>query len=144
MALTFSRSFISDTTLSYNNYAEALKEWSNVLGVSQTATASNDPQSGYTKTQYGCSVIGYSGAGVGHTVPVHESIDLAWFGITSGGVEGCYFSGGTTTTPTSSTVRPSSSTPGNTPVSSTPVVTPPTSSAPPSTGTAAHWAQCGG
>lgn len=33
-------------------------------------------------TTYGTEVVGYSAAGVGHTVPVHETIDLAWFGIT--------------------------------------------------------------
>ncbi|KIM23750.1 carbohydrate esterase family 1 protein [Serendipita vermifera MAFF 305830] len=71
----------NDNTLNYNNYAEALKEWSNVLGVSLTSTTSNDPQSGYTKSTYGSVLVGYSASGVGHTVPTHESIDLAWFGI---------------------------------------------------------------
>ncbi|KIM34197.1 carbohydrate-binding module family 1 protein [Serendipita vermifera MAFF 305830] len=129
-----------DTTLSYNNYGEALKQWSNVLGVSQTATASNDPQSGYTKSQYACSLIGYSAAGVGHTVPIHESIELAWFGITSGGVSGCSATTPVSTTPgvsTSSTTRPAST-------SSTPVTPVSTTSSPTTGGTAAHWAQCGG
>lgn len=61
----------------------ALKEWSNVLNLSLTKTVSNTPQSGYTQSVYGdgTALVGYSGQGVGHTVPVHESIDLAWFGL---------------------------------------------------------------
>lgn len=72
-----------DTTLYYPNYGEEIKEWTNVFGLSQTATTTtqNNPQSGYTKTTYGSEVVGYSAAGVGHTVPVHETVDLAWFGI---------------------------------------------------------------
>jgi acetylxylan esterase len=67
--------------------AETMKEWSDVLGVSLTKTNSNTPQSGYTQTIYGdgtqatAQLVGYSAAGVGHTVPVHESMDLAFFGI---------------------------------------------------------------
>ncbi|KAE9402820.1 alpha/beta-hydrolase [Gymnopus androsaceus JB14] len=73
----------ADTTLYYPNFGEEIKEWTNVFGLSQTATTTtqNDPQSGYTMTTYGSQVVGYSAAGVGHTVPVHETIDLAWFGI---------------------------------------------------------------
>jgi acetylxylan esterase len=29
----------------------------------------------------GTQVVGYSAQGVGHTVPIHETMDLAWFGI---------------------------------------------------------------
>lgn len=67
--------------------AEAMKEWSNVLGLSAPKTAANTPQSGYTQTIYGdgtaatAQLVGYSASGVGHTVPVHESMDLAFFGI---------------------------------------------------------------
>jgi len=71
----------ADTLLSYPNYAEELKQWSNVLNVSLTATNQNNPQSGYTQSVYGTQLVGYSAAGVGHTVPVHETVDLAWFGI---------------------------------------------------------------
>ncbi|KIK63579.1 carbohydrate esterase family 1 protein [Collybiopsis luxurians FD-317 M1] len=74
----------ADTTLYYPNYGEEIKQWTDVFGLSQTPTTTtqNDPQSGYTMTTYGSEVVGYSAAGVGHTVPVHETIDLAWFGIT--------------------------------------------------------------
>ncbi|KUJ10543.1 alpha/beta-hydrolase [Mollisia scopiformis] len=79
----------ADNTLHYPNYAEAMKEWSNVLALTTSKTASNTPQSGYTQTIYGdgtsatAQLVGYSAAGVGHTVPVHESMDLAFLGITS-------------------------------------------------------------
>lgn len=73
----------SDTTLYYANLAEALKEWSNVLDVPFSKNVSNTPQSSYTQMVYGdgTKLIGYSAQGVGHTVPVHETVDLAWFGI---------------------------------------------------------------
>ncbi|KAK7446363.1 hypothetical protein VKT23_014569 [Stygiomarasmius scandens] len=72
-----------DNTLLYPNFNEEIKEWTNVLGVSQTpsTTTQNNPSSGYTKTTYGNVVVAYSAANVGHTVPVHETIDLQWFGI---------------------------------------------------------------
>lgn len=66
---------------------ESLKQWSNVLGLTTSKTASNTPQSGYTQTIYGdgdsntANLVGYSGQGVGHTVPVHEAADIAFFGI---------------------------------------------------------------
>lgn len=74
---------LSDQTLFYPNYGEEIKQWTDVFGLSQTPTTSaqNNPQSGYTMTTYGTEVVGYSAAGVGHTVPVHEANDLAWFGI---------------------------------------------------------------
>ncbi|TVY81090.1 putative acetylxylan esterase A [Lachnellula suecica] len=77
----------ADNTLHYPNYAETMKQWSNVLAVDLSKTTSNSPQSGYTQIIYGngttatASLVGYSAAGVGHTVPVHETMDLAFFGI---------------------------------------------------------------
>ncbi|KAI1391473.1 carbohydrate esterase family 1 protein [Hypoxylon trugodes] len=77
----------SDGTLRYPNYQETLKEWSNVLGLTTSADKTNTPQSGYTQTIYGdgdaatAQLVGYSAQGVGHTVPVHEAQDLAFFGI---------------------------------------------------------------
>jgi len=79
----------ADNTLHYPNYQETLKEWSDVMGISKTGDKANTPQSGYTQTIYGdgttttAQLVGYSAQGVGHTVPVHESMDLAFFGITS-------------------------------------------------------------
>ncbi|KAG8936316.1 hypothetical protein FRC00_009176 [Tulasnella sp. 408] len=111
------RYLTGDTTLYYPNLQQEILEWTNVLGVSSTATTTtqNDPQSSYTHTSYGCVVQAYSAAGVGHTVPVHESIDLQWFGITPGGPS-CV--GGTTTT----TTTPNGGT-TTTPISTTPKTT---------------------
>jgi acetylxylan esterase len=73
-----------DTVLYYENLAQELLQWSNVLGVSFAKNNTNTPQSGYTQIVYGdgTHLIGYSALNVGHTVPVHETTDLAWFGIT--------------------------------------------------------------
>ncbi|KZV91662.1 putative acetylxylan esterase [Exidia glandulosa HHB12029] len=82
----------ADDTLAYPNYAQTLLEWTNVLNVPQapTTTTVGDPDAAYTKTVYGDAtnpeVIGYSGEGVGHTVPVHETFDLAFFGIDMGDI----------------------------------------------------------
>lgn len=56
----------------------------NVLGISFTKNVTNNPQSGYTQMVFGdgTQYVGYSAQGVGHTVPVHESLVLDWFGIT--------------------------------------------------------------
>ncbi|KAG8888306.1 hypothetical protein FRB98_007964, partial [Tulasnella sp. 332] len=120
-----------DTTLYYENYSQEILQWTTVLGVSSTPTTTlqNDPQSGYTETTYGSVVIGYSAAGVGHTVPVHETIDLAWFGITGGGST---TSTGPTTISTSPTTTP------------TTTMTSTSASTVTDTDTAAHWGQCGG
>lgn len=127
-----------DTTLYYPNYGEEIKEWTNVFNVSQTPTSTvqNDPQSGYTMTLYGPNVVGFSAQGVGHTVPVHETIDLAFFGITGAVAGSPPVSGSGSGTGTgSTTVAPPSS-----PTTSS---TPPSSSAP-AAGTVAHYGQCGG
>ncbi|KAI9170647.1 carbohydrate esterase family 1 protein [Paramyrothecium foliicola] len=71
----------SDDIVVYHNYLEQLKEWSNVLGVSFTRNVTNSPQSGYTQTTYGASLVGYSARGVGHVVPQHPVQALAWFGL---------------------------------------------------------------
>ncbi|KAI9055106.1 hypothetical protein LZ554_000071 [Drepanopeziza brunnea f. sp. 'monogermtubi'] len=73
----------ADTTLSYSNLAETLKQWSNVLDVAFTKNTTDTPEAGYTEMVYGdgTKLRGYSAEGVGHSVPVHETVDLAWFGI---------------------------------------------------------------
>jgi acetylxylan esterase len=118
-----------DTTLYYANFGEELKQWSNVLGVSFSNNETNTPISGYTKMVYGdgTKLIGISCYNVGHTPPVREDDDIAWFGIPG--------SGTTTTIVTSSTSVPTTS---NTIAPTT------TTSSPKSTSTAQHWGQCGG
>jgi acetylxylan esterase len=42
-----------DTTLFYPNFGEEIKQWTNVLGVSQTPAFTDHPQSTWTRTRYG-------------------------------------------------------------------------------------------
>jgi acetylxylan esterase len=74
----------ADTLVTYPNLGEQLKEWSTLLGVQFSSNVTNTPQSGYTKMVYGdgTKLVGYSAAGVGHTVPVNRDLDMAWFGLT--------------------------------------------------------------
>jgi len=43
----------ADTTLRFPNFGEEIKQWTNVLGVSQTPAMTDTPQSGWTPTRYG-------------------------------------------------------------------------------------------
>ncbi|KAK2048086.1 PHB depolymerase family esterase [Colletotrichum somersetense] len=65
------------------NLGEQLKEWSTIHNVSFTTNVTNSPDPGYTRIIYGdgTQVQGISAQGVGHTVPVHVSEDLKWFGL---------------------------------------------------------------
>lgn len=66
---------------------EQMKEWSNVLGLTTSKQVTNNPQSGYTQTIYGegtsatAKLVGYSAQGVGHSVPQHPDMDVAFFGL---------------------------------------------------------------
>lgn len=73
----------ADDFVNYPNFAEMLKQWSNVLNVEFKKNVTNTPESGYTQMIYGGGnkLVGYSAAGVGHVVPVHEADDMAWFGL---------------------------------------------------------------
>jgi acetylxylan esterase len=73
----------ADTFVSYLNLNEQIKEWSALLDVSFVKNNTNTPQSGYTQMVFGdgTKFEAYSAEGVGHTVPVHVSEDLKWFGI---------------------------------------------------------------
>ncbi|GHH81276.1 hypothetical protein GCM10018793_38240 [Streptomyces sulfonofaciens] len=80
----------ADTTLRYPNFGEEIKQWTNVLGVSQTPVSTDQPQSGWTRTRYGgntnqAPVEGISLAGVGHSLPTSgmAARALAFFGITT-------------------------------------------------------------
>lgn len=42
----------NDTVLHYNNFAEEIKQWTNVHGLSATPTATDTPQTGWTRTRY--------------------------------------------------------------------------------------------
>ncbi|GAA2912212.1 hypothetical protein Acy02nite_91710 [Actinoplanes cyaneus] len=113
----------ADTTLNYNNFGEEIKQWTNVLGVSQTPVKTDTPQSGWTRTWYGDSsatppVQAISLAGVGHALPMAGQAKMAitFFGLDS-----------TSVPPSSPPVSPSPSAPP----SSSPSSSPPPSSQPP-------------
>ena len=73
----------ADELVFYPNLGEEIKEWEGLLGVSWVKNNTNTPQPGYTQMVYGDGTLftAYSAVGVGHTVPVHEDLDLKWFGI---------------------------------------------------------------
>lgn len=73
----------SDFIVAYGNLAEELKQWSTLKDVSFAKNVTNSPSSGYTKMIYGdgTQLMGYSGRGVGHTVPVHPQVDFNFFGL---------------------------------------------------------------
>jgi cellulase/cellobiase CelA1 len=80
----------ADTTLNYNNLGEEIKQWTNVLGVSQTPSSTGTPQSGWTRTRYNdgsgvTQVEAYSIAGAGHVLPETgmASYAVGFFGLTS-------------------------------------------------------------
>jgi acetylxylan esterase len=120
----------NDTTLQYPNFGEEIKQWTNVLGVSQTPVLTDSPQSGWTRTRYGSAAVtapveAISIAGVGHSLPTSgmAARAIAFFGLDSG------------TTPTSPTPTPSVTVSPTAPTSPTPTpsatVGPTTSPTPP-------------
>jgi len=73
----------TDTTLYPQNFFEEVKQWTNVLGYSQTPTsnATNTPLSGYSKAVFGPNFQAILAKGVGHTVPERAGDVLAFFGL---------------------------------------------------------------
>ncbi|TFK70568.1 acetyl xylan esterase [Pluteus cervinus] len=115
-----------DQTLSYNNFNEEIKQWTNIFGYSGTPSrsTSNDPRSGWTRAVYGPNFQAISASGVDHNIPAQENDVLNWFGIT-----------GTTVPPTT--------TPTGTPTNTPPPPPPTTSTGGPGP-QQTHWGQCGG
>jgi len=77
-----------DTTLRYPNFMESVKQWTNVLGVSQTPGFSDQPRAGWTRTRYGgtgvmAPVEAISVQGVGHSLPLSGQALMAiqFFGL---------------------------------------------------------------
>jgi poly(hydroxyalkanoate) depolymerase family esterase len=77
-----------DAILYYPNFGEEIKQWTNVLHVSQTPTFTNHPQPGWTHTRYAdragsVDVDAYSIDGVGHVLPMSGMAELAvqFFGL---------------------------------------------------------------
>ena len=76
----------ADEVLNYVNYGEEVKQWTAVLGLSQspTATAQNTPVTGWTKSVYGNAdwFEAYSAAGVSHNIQVQENTVMSFFDLT--------------------------------------------------------------
>jgi acetylxylan esterase len=108
----------ADETLRYPNFGEEIKQWTNVLGVSQTPSLTDSPQSGWTRTRYG---------GTGTMAPV-EAISvqngshniltsgmaaraIAFFGLDTGGASSGPPPVSSSPPPASSSPPPASSSP---------------------------------
>jgi poly(hydroxyalkanoate) depolymerase family esterase len=81
-----------DTTLAYPNYGEEIKQWTALRGLSQTPSATDHPQSSWTRNRYGgtgpqAAVEGITIAGTGHTLPQAGMIAYAisFLGLDGGG-----------------------------------------------------------
>jgi poly(hydroxyalkanoate) depolymerase family esterase len=81
-----------DDVLRYPNFGEEVKQWTNVLGVSQTPAATDSPASGWTRTRYGATgdqapVEAISLQGVGHNLYSYgmASRALTFFGLDRSG-----------------------------------------------------------
>ncbi|HEV2778429.1 MAG TPA: PHB depolymerase family esterase [Actinophytocola sp.] len=80
----------ADTTLRFPNFGEQLKQWTNVLGVSQTPSFTDTPQSGWTRTRYGgtgvqAPVEAIRLENVGHNLPLGGQARMAidFFGLST-------------------------------------------------------------
>jgi acetylxylan esterase len=74
-----------DDNILYANFGEEIKQWTNVLGVSQTPVITDEPVPGWTRTAYGTSpndikVEAYSIRGAGHGLPQPLS-GMEWYAI---------------------------------------------------------------
>ncbi len=76
----------ADTTLNFKNLAEDVKEWTNLLGLSETPTGSDMPKSGTTH-QFWKNACGYTVyetfalSGVAHAVAFDGNAVAAYFGL---------------------------------------------------------------
>jgi poly(hydroxyalkanoate) depolymerase family esterase len=78
----------ADAILNYVNFGEEIKEWTNVLGVSQTPTTTeaNTPQSTWTRTRYANSagqveVEAISETGQPHNLVIRADLAIVWLGL---------------------------------------------------------------
>jgi acetylxylan esterase len=77
-----------DTILHYPNFGEEIKQWTNVLHVSQTPAFTDSPQANWTRTRYGsrgieAPVEAISVQGVGHVLPLagQAAMAIQFFGL---------------------------------------------------------------
>jgi poly(hydroxyalkanoate) depolymerase family esterase len=123
---------VLDEGVHYNNLAEMVKQWTNVLGVSQTPTFTDRPASNWTRHRYGGSgtmapVESNSFDGVGHSLPLAGQMRLAmeFLGLIGGPTSPTTAPTTRATTPPTTRVTTPPSTPPTTPPTSR-VTTPPT------------------
>jgi poly(3-hydroxybutyrate) depolymerase len=83
----------ADTTIDYNNQTEAIKEWTNVLGLNATPSSTDSTSvSGFTieKWQNACGLTlleAHTQANGGHTTPIDASSVIAFFGLDHAGAD---------------------------------------------------------
>ncbi|MGL1956001.1 MAG: PHB depolymerase family esterase [Colwellia sp.] len=75
-----------DDVLHYNNFNEAIKQWTNTHELTQDPIYTDTPKTDYTRTRYGndgeqALVEAISIAGVGHNVPVDAAQAIRFFGL---------------------------------------------------------------
>ena len=73
----------ADTVVSPQNLKEEIKQWTSVLGVSETPTETtkDTPLQGWTRYRYGSSFEAYEAAGVGHNIANQADIVVDFFGL---------------------------------------------------------------
>ncbi|WP_433796756.1 extracellular catalytic domain type 1 short-chain-length polyhydroxyalkanoate depolymerase [Actinoplanes sp. CA-252034] len=80
----------TDTTLSYVNFGEQIKQWTNLHGVSSTPVLTDSPQASATRTRYGSSggtppVEAISFQGYGHSIPFDGAQAVRFLGLDTTG-----------------------------------------------------------
>ncbi|MEU7876318.1 PHB depolymerase family esterase [Dactylosporangium sp. NPDC049140] len=74
----------SDTLVPYSLLQEEIEQWTDVLGLSQTPTATDTPQAGWNRRRYGTGQVeAYSIQGAGHSLPSGgmAAYAIAFFGL---------------------------------------------------------------
>ena len=73
----------ADTVLYPQNFKEEIKQWTNVLGVSETPTETtkDTPLKGWTRYRYGSRFEAYEAAGVDHNIPNQADTVLDFFDL---------------------------------------------------------------
>lgn len=81
----------ADTTINYNNQTEAIKEWTNVLGLSMTPTSTDSTSVSGFKIEKWQSTCGFTvleahtQANGGHTTPIDANAVISFFGVDKAG-----------------------------------------------------------
>ena len=77
----------ADTTINYNNQTEAIKEWTNVLGVPMTATSTDSTSVAGFKIEKWQNTCGFTvleahtQSNGGHTTPIDANAVIGFFGL---------------------------------------------------------------